>query len=105
MPAICRSGWRKCRQSSATCESRDRPAEAWCRTTANGKLEIVSINIEETIFISGDREMLEELVTAAVSASLLKAREAAAAEMSEMAGGLPIPGLADALNRFGGNNV
>lgn len=75
------------------------------RATANGKLEIISVNIEETIIAAGDREMLEELVTSAVSAALVKARESAAAEMSEMAGGLPIPGLADALNRFGGNNV
>lgn len=75
------------------------------RATASGKLEIIAINIEDSIFAANDREMLEELITSAVSSALQKAREAAAAHMSEMAGGLPIPGLADALNRFGGNNA
>lgn len=75
------------------------------RATANGKLEILTVNIEDSIFQSGDREMVEELVQVAVSAALRKAREAAGAQMSELAGGLPIPGLADALNRFSGNDV
>jgi DNA-binding YbaB/EbfC family protein len=72
---------------------------------ANGKLEILSVSIEETFFASGDREMVEELVQAAVSTALRKAREAAATQMSELAGGLPIPGLTDFINRFGGNHV
>jgi DNA-binding YbaB/EbfC family protein len=75
------------------------------RATANGKLEIVAVNIEESIFVSGDREMLEELVQAAVATALRKAREAAASQMHELAGGLPIPGLSDVINRFGGNSV
>ncbi len=75
------------------------------RAVANGKLEILSVNIEESIFAAGDREMVEELVQAAVSNALRKAREAAATHMSELAGGLPIPGLTDVINRFSGNDV
>ena len=45
--------------------------------------------------------MIEELVTAAVNQALQKAKEAAAAAMSEVAGGMNIPGLGDALSKFG----
>ena len=51
---------------------------------------------------AGDREMVEELIAAATNQALEKARQAAAEQMSKVAGDLEIPGIGDALARFGG---
>ena len=42
---------------------------------------------------------------AASNQATVKAREAAAAEMNQLAGGLDMPGLSDALNQFTGGNL
>jgi nucleoid-associated protein EbfC len=58
----------------------------------NGRLEVVSIRIDPKLLADSDHELLEDLVSAAVNAALLKAREATAKSLGSMAGGLP-PGL------------
>ena len=60
---------------------------------ANGAQEIISINIEESLMASGDTEMLQDLVAAAVNEALRRSRELATEEMSKLTGGLRIPGL------------
>lgn len=60
---------------------------------ANGNQEIVSIRIDPDVIKPDEREMLEDLVLAAVNEALRKARELMAAEMGKLAGGLKIPGL------------
>ena len=60
---------------------------------ANGKMELVSVKIDPKLLADNDAELLEDLVTAAVNQALTKAKEAAAQQMSSLAGGLPIPGL------------
>jgi DNA-binding YbaB/EbfC family protein len=55
----------------------------------NGRLEVVSVRIDPKLFVDSDHELLEDLVSAAVNAALLKAREAAAKSLGSMAGGLP----------------
>jgi len=69
---------------------------------ANGRLELVSVRIDPKLLADGDVELLEDLVTAAVNQALIKAREAAAASISSLAGGLPIPGLSGFLGPGGG---
>lgn len=64
---------------------------------ATGQQKIVACRIEESVFESHDREMLEDLFVAATNQALEKAREAAAAEMQKLTGNLNIPGLGDAL--------
>lgn len=71
------------------------------RVEATGDMKISSVQIEQSLVDMQDREMLEELVLAATNQALKKARDAAAAAMSEAAGGLNIPGLNDALSRMG----
>jgi DNA-binding YbaB/EbfC family protein len=66
---------------------------------ANGRLEVVGVRIDPKLLADGDAELLEDLVTAAVNQSLVKAREAAARSLSTLAGGLPLSGLS---NLFGG---
>lgn len=63
---------------------------------ANCKLEIVSISIEPEVIDKEDKEMLEDLVSAAVNQTLSKAQEKANEEMKKvtggMLGGLNLPG-------------
>lgn len=59
----------------------------------NGKLELVSVRIDPTVVASGDREMLEDLVVAAVNEAIRKAQQLMAEAMSKATGGIKIPGL------------
>jgi len=68
---------------------------------ATGHQKILSCQIEKSLCESGDQEMLEDLVVAAVNQELEKAKEAAAGEMSQLTGGMNLPGLGDALSQFG----
>lgn len=59
----------------------------------NGQQEVLSVKIDPEVYGDGDREMLEELVAAAVNEARRQALELAQEEMSKLTGGLPIPGL------------
>jgi DNA-binding YbaB/EbfC family protein len=69
--------------------------------TANGKQKIISITIDPEVITPDDREMMEDLIVAAVNQALEKSRELAQEEMQkitgDMLGGLPgglkIPGF------------
>jgi len=58
---------------------------------ANGAGAIIRITIEPSLLETGDKEMIEDLTTAAVNQALARAKEAMQEQMSEAAGGLPIP--------------
>ncbi len=59
----------------------------------NGRQEVLAIHIEPEVFAEGDKEMLEDLIVAAVNDASRKAQELAREEMSKITGGLPMPGL------------
>jgi len=59
----------------------------------NGKLQLLSIKIEPQVLSGGDPEMLQDLVVAAVNEAIRKAQQMMAEEMSQLTGGLKIPGL------------
>lgn len=59
----------------------------------NGKNELLSIKIDKQVIDPNDAEMLEEMVLAAVSQAREKASEVQQEKMSEVTGGLPLPGL------------
>ncbi|MBN1543010.1 YbaB/EbfC family nucleoid-associated protein [candidate division KSB1 bacterium] len=63
--------------------------------TANAAQEIISIAIDPEVIDPQDREMLEDLVLAAVNQALDKARGRAQEEMSKVTGGIMpnLPGL------------
>ncbi len=63
------------------------------KATANGKKEIVSIIIDEEIAKSGDKEMLEDLVVAAVNKALATAGKMAEDELGSVTKGMIPPGL------------
>jgi hypothetical protein len=58
---------------------------------ANGKGQVLRVSIEPTLLATGDREMLEDLVAAAVNQALELGRAAMQDEMSKVTGGMPMP--------------
>lgn len=61
--------------------------------TFNGKQELLSVKIDPEVIRSGDAEMLQDLMVAAVNEGLRKSQALMAEEMKGMTGGLNIPGL------------
>ncbi|MBQ8540841.1 MAG: YbaB/EbfC family nucleoid-associated protein [Clostridia bacterium] len=60
---------------------------------ANGKKELVSVNIKPEAVDPDDVEMLQDLIVSAVNEAMRKADEMAASSMSRITGGMNIPGL------------
>jgi len=63
------------------------------QVTVNGQLALTAIKIDPTVINSEEKDMLEDLVLAAVNDGMRKARDLASAEMSKLTGGIKIPGL------------
>ncbi|AQS54438.1 YbaB/EbfC family nucleoid-associated protein [Novibacillus thermophilus] len=63
------------------------------KVRANGKKEILSIEIQPEAVDPDDMEMLQDLVTAAVNEALKQVDELVAQSMGKLTGGLNIPGL------------
>lgn len=63
------------------------------KVVCNGKREILSINIEESVVDPEDIEMLQDLVMAAANEALRKAENMMSEGMKKVTGGLNIPGL------------
>lgn len=63
------------------------------KAVVNGKKELLSIDIDESVVDPEDIEMLEDLVLAAVNEALRKAEDMMAKEMGKLTGGMNIPGL------------
>ncbi len=61
------------------------------KVVANGKQDILSIQIDPEVINPEDKEMLEDLVLAAVNEALRKSRELAAEEMGKVTGGIMPP--------------
>jgi len=59
----------------------------------DGRKQVLSIKIDPETVKSGDIEMLQDLVTAAVNGASRKVDEAMQSTMGGMLGGLGIPGL------------
>ena len=61
--------------------------------TVNGSHEVVSIKIQPDVVDPEDVEMLEDMLLAALNEAMRKADETAEREMSQITGGLNIPGM------------
>lgn len=61
----------------------------------NGRLEVMSLRIDPTLLVEPDREMLQDLVVAAVNAGIHAAQRLMGEEMGKLSGGLGIklPGM------------
>jgi hypothetical protein len=63
------------------------------RARVNGKHELLKLTIRDDVLRDGDKEMLEELVAAAVNEAYRMASNAAKERIAAVAGGVHIPGL------------
>lgn len=63
------------------------------QVTVNGQLNLTAIKVDPTVVNVNEREMLEDLILAAVNDGMSKARAMVSSEMSKVTGGFKIPGL------------
>jgi DNA-binding YbaB/EbfC family protein len=63
------------------------------KAVARGDNRLLNVSIEQEVIVGGDRDLLQDLVLAAVNDALDKVQEMAKSEMAKVAGGLNIPGL------------
>lgn len=59
----------------------------------NGQKQLLSIQIDQEVFKSGDKDMLQDLIVAAVNEGIRKVDETMQNQLGNLAGGLKIPGL------------
>lgn len=63
------------------------------QVTANGRQEIVAVQIDPSLLQAGDLEMLQDLVAAAANDALRQAKGMLEQEMQSLAGGFNLSGL------------
>ena len=61
--------------------------------TVNGAHELLELSIDPDVIDPEDKEMLEDIVVAAVNQARQQAEEMAQQELGKLAGGMNIPGL------------
>ena len=59
----------------------------------NGNKQLLSVQVDPEVFSGGDKEMLQDLIVAAVNEVIRKVDEAMQGQLGSMTGGLKIPGL------------
>jgi nucleoid-associated protein EbfC len=59
----------------------------------NGQKQLLSIQIDQEVFTGGDKDMLQDLILAAVNEGIRKVDEALQGQLGNLTGGLKIPGL------------
>ena len=59
----------------------------------NGQKQLLSVQIEPDVFNGGDKDMLQDLIVAAVNEANRKVDEAMQGHLGSLTGGLKIPGL------------
>lgn len=57
----------------------------------NGKQELISLKITEEIWEEKDKELLEDLIVAAINEGLSKSKDMLQDEMSKITGGMQLP--------------
>ena len=63
------------------------------QVTINGQFHVTAVQIEPSVINAAEKQMLEDLILAAMNDGMRKARELASSEMSKLTGGFKIPGL------------
>jgi nucleoid-associated protein EbfC len=65
-------------------------------------MEVLRCHIDPQLVTGGDCEMLEDLVLVAVNQAIAKGKQMHAETMRELTGGIALPGLQEALEKFTG---
>ena len=59
----------------------------------NGQKQLLSIQIDPEVFSGGDKDMLQDLIVAAVNEGIRKVDDVMQSQLGSLTGGLKIPGL------------
>ena len=70
----------------------------------NGLGQVLRLSVDPSLIERRDRELIEDLVPAAVNQALTKAKELHAEAMQTMTGDMNLPGLDEALQKITGGN-
>ena len=62
------------------------------KSTVNGKKDLIALDIDESV-LSEEKDMVEDLILASVNQALKNADDEAQKKMSNITGGMKIPGL------------
>jgi DNA-binding YbaB/EbfC family protein len=62
------------------------------QVVVNGRCEVLRLTIDSSLFKEEDKEILEDLVAAAVNDAVHKVTQLKEEKMAELAGGLQLPG-------------
>jgi DNA-binding YbaB/EbfC family protein len=68
----------------------------------NGALEVLHCRIDPQLIAQGDRELLEDLLIAAINQAVSKGKQLHADALKEISGGLNLPGMREALEKLSG---
>ena len=72
----------------------------------NGLMEMLSCRIDPQLFAQNDRELVEDLVVAAVNQAIGRGKQMHADSLRDLTGGLPLPGgFHEALAKFTGTEL
>lgn len=59
----------------------------------NGSYNMTAVQIDESVFKDGDKEMLQDLILTATNDAVQNAQKTTETEMGKLTGGMKIPGL------------
>ncbi len=65
-------------------------------------MEVLHCKIDPQLFAQGDRELLEDLLVAAMNQAVTKGKQLHADALKEITGGLQLPGMREALEKISG---
>jgi hypothetical protein len=73
------------------------------RVRVNGRMELISVSLTDEAVKGGDRELLEDLIRAAVNQALDKARKLVSEETAKVASGFGLPNMEELSGLIGGS--
>ena len=59
----------------------------------NGNKQLISVQVDPEVFTAGDKDMLQDLIVAAVNEGIRKVDETLNTSIGGMTGGMKIPGM------------
>ena len=71
----------------------------------NGLMEVLRCTIDPQLVAQGDRELIEDLVAAAVNQAIANGKQLHAQVLKELTGDISLPGMEQALEKFLGTSL
>jgi nucleoid-associated protein EbfC len=72
----------------------------------NGLMDVLRCRIDPQLMAQGDRELLEDMVVAAINQAIAKGKQMHADKVRDLTGGLPLPGgFQEMLAKFSGTEL